>query len=737
MRAENSNADETIIVTAQRREESLGDVALSLSAFDGETVAQRQWRTSEDIAAQTPRLVATSFSGSSSIGLFAVRGVAQNDFLDHQEAPVAVYVDEAYRPFTGSATVPLFDVERVEVLRGPQGTLFGRNATGGLVNIVTRKPAADFDLTAMLRLEEFGGRRLELATGGAIAPGVQVRIAGVSDMSDGYFRVLSDTRPRPAAALFGGLADLAPLATSGNLRNRDEHALRFSLAAQPAERIEVAYSFEWAAIDRARNGYDTLPAPLGVIDPAAQDFYATPIDLRTHAENPDLIGFVDKQSLIHTLGASYKGTGWRLDLLGTSGSLEKDYLEDDDGGPFAIGLFGTRQDADYQSLEVRASAEGAGVRWTAGASYLELDGDYLAGFQFPAFTGAAAGGVIDGFGLGYDADYRLRTRAWAAFGQADLALTNALTLVAGFRLTQEDQLFDIEVLCLDDPAIGPGGCAAFGVAPGSVADDGASRFTQGNTLISGKASLEYRPTAGELYWLSYNRGVKGGGFSVPLDGLQVASRLPYDPETLHAFEAGARFELGRTTLSASGFAYIYDDYQGYVIEGPTVVIDNFAARIFGGEIELATLLPGEIAFAFGVAALNARVQDVETAPGTSESQRMTLAPELTLNGALSRRFELGGSTSLTLSADGNFRSSVFFNTINSALVRGDGYALVNTRAALGFDAGFGEVEIAGFVRNLTDARPVEYSFDLSLFFGNVLRVFGPPRTAGVEAHIRF
>ena len=132
--------------------------------------------------------------------------------------------------------------------------------------------------------------------------------------------------------------------------------------------------------------------------------------------------------------------------------------------------------------------------------------------------------MIDGFGLGYDAAYRLRTRTWAAFGQADLALANALTLVAGFRLTQEDQLFDIEVLCLDDPAIGPGGCAAFGVAPGSVADDGASRFTQGNTLISGKASLEYRPTAGELYWLSYNRGVKGGGFSVPLDGLQVASR---------------------------------------------------------------------------------------------------------------------------------------------------------------------------------------------------------------------
>ncbi|MEL7029672.1 MAG: TonB-dependent receptor plug domain-containing protein, partial [Pseudomonadota bacterium] len=176
-----------IVVTAQKREQSVQDVGIAISAFSGDQVDQLGWRDSESIAVQTPGLIATSFSGGSSTGLFSIRGISQNDFADHQEAPSAVYVDGVYLATTSQTTSELFDVERIEVLKGPQGTLFGRNATGGLVHIINKAPTEEFEGFGEVTVAEFNQIRVEGALSGPISDTVRARLSFLTDNADGYF----------------------------------------------------------------------------------------------------------------------------------------------------------------------------------------------------------------------------------------------------------------------------------------------------------------------------------------------------------------------------------------------------------------------------------------------------------------------------------------------------------------------------------------------------------------------
>jgi iron complex outermembrane receptor protein len=177
---------EEIIVVAQKREQPAQDVGIAITAFTGETIRNLRTYTSEDIANQTPNLQSASFSADPTVMLFAIRGVGQNDFGDHHEGPTAIYVDEAYVSSLGATGFQLFDIERVEVLRGPQGTLFGRNATGGLVHYFTVKPGDDFDAFAEASYGEYNQQRLEGAIGGGLGSQARARLSVLSSQNDGY-----------------------------------------------------------------------------------------------------------------------------------------------------------------------------------------------------------------------------------------------------------------------------------------------------------------------------------------------------------------------------------------------------------------------------------------------------------------------------------------------------------------------------------------------------------------------
>ncbi len=721
-------------VTAQRRAQPLSEVSISLAVLEGRGITDRGWHDSQDLADQVPGLVARSFSGGGSTGLFAIRGVAQNDFNDHQEAPVAIYEDEVYQPFTGAAISSLFDLSRVEVLRGPQGTLFGRNATGGAIHLVSAAPTTEPMGRGALTIASFGERRLEVALSGPLGNALRARLAAVSATSDGYLRTAGDGTPR-LTRLFGAHAG-RERDGDGDLRNRDEQRARLTLAADLGADSGATYTGSFTRVGHVRNGYDTLPAPLGRIDEDSSDAFGSPIDPRPLHETPDLVGDVHRRSRTHALRAFTTLSAWDVQLIAARGWLEKGYSEDDDAGPFAIGAFATTQRGRHASFELRATGELAGGTATLGAFRLRREGDYVSSFVFPAVTGASGAAVADGFGVAYDAEYTLGGTSNALFGQWERPLSEALRAVAGVRWTLDSQRFRIRTRCVDDPQVDLAACANGGVSPGSLAAVGAPvLLRQRDHLVSGKLQLEYAAPAGPLFWLGASRGVKGGGFTAPLDGVQPVARLPFDPEVLHALEAGVRGRTAWGEYAASAFHYRYDDYQGFVIEGPTTVVGNFRARSFGAELESSARLPAGVDARLGVSLLRARVEDVPVSALRRADQDMTLAPAMTAMLGLSRRFAVPWGGSVAAGVDARRVGAMSFNTINGPLVRARAHVRVDAHVTL-------EVQVVGvpvlatfFGRNLTDADVLEYAFDLSGFFGNVLQVHGPPRVLGVTLAI--
>ena len=177
---------EEILVTAQKREQNLQDVGISVSAFSGQQLAELGMLSVSDIVAQTPNVTFVSPFGEGNNIAFTLRGVGLNDFSEHNEAPGAVYVDGVYQGTLAGANFQLFDLDRVEVLRGPQGTLFGRNTSAGLVQYITRKPGDEPEARAELTVGEFSQTRFEGAVGGPLGDVVAGRLSALYHKHDGY-----------------------------------------------------------------------------------------------------------------------------------------------------------------------------------------------------------------------------------------------------------------------------------------------------------------------------------------------------------------------------------------------------------------------------------------------------------------------------------------------------------------------------------------------------------------------
>ncbi|MEM8985501.1 MAG: TonB-dependent receptor [Pseudomonadota bacterium] len=732
---------EQIVVTAQKREQSAQSVGIAISAFSGDQIEELGWRDSEAIAVQTPGLIATSFSGGSSTGLFSIRGISQNDFADHQEAPSAVYVDGVYLATTSQTTSELFDVERVEVLKGPQGTLFGRNATGGLVHIINKSPTDEFEGYSKLTVAEFNQIRAEGAISGPITDSVRGRLSFLTDNADGYFEN-RNTGVQPARDnAFGGF----PAASEDgaeDFRGRDHQNVRAQIDMDVTENGVLGFTLNYGIVDNIGNAYDTVPTPAGSVDLTTTDFYGTPVIAEINAEAPNIRGFVDKETISYTADYNHSAENWNLVTILNYTESEKTYQEDDDGGPFNVATFGTDQDVSTLTGEIRLDGQTGDLTWTAGYYYLNIDGDYFGTFQFPAVTGAGGPGVFDGFGYGIDLDYALETTAHAIFGQVEYDLTDRLKLILGGRWTSDNKDYSILASCVDDPdpAVAPNTtCADAILGGGFVIDAGLTNLEKDDSFFTGKAQLEFTPTSNLLLYAGYNRGVKAGSFTAPLDGFLTVSELGFEPETLDAYEIGVKADLAddRLRVNASAFYYDYSDYQGFVFVGLASVVRNFEAEIYGGELEVIAAPGDGWDLRAGLSVLDATVLDVEVAPGTFVDQDMVLAPDVTANWLVRKEFPVNGDDALAVQFDGYYTGEQTYNTINGPLVTGDGYALMNASVSYGFQIGGTDAEASLFVRNLADEENQTYAFDLSAFFGNTIQVYGPPRIIGGSLSVDF
>jgi iron complex outermembrane receptor protein len=679
---------EEIVVTAQKREESLQDVAISVAAFSGRQMAELGLTHATDLVKQVPGLK-VSGAGGGTVSAFSIRGVTQNDFASGQESPVAVYVDEAYISQSYVTSFSLFDLERAEVLRGPQGTLFGRNATGGLLQFVSRKPTQEAEGFVDLQLGEQGRQRAEAAIGGALGDAVSGRLAAVREKDDGLME-----------------NDIGP-----DINETDNYALRGQLLIEASPDVDVLLKAQYGKEDGTRGGYAHNVGLAGEFldDPAATDFFgyrdadgdpftgSQDFDAYYSAEVTDLLARVD----------------WVLgDFTVTSVSnyqdIEHGYGEDADVSPNDIYNYEAANEVSQFSQEFRMSWDGESTRNVIGAYYLSIDGQHDTRQTGDAFFGT---------GVGYPAGTAeltltdQETTTWAIFGQTDIDLAELWTLTLGGRINRDSKDFDF---FSTDIYFLQGG-------------DFGYQDSFSDTDWSAKAQLNYRPMEGWLLYAGVSRGIKSGGFNQPLFPI-VAQDFPYEGETLLSFELGMKADLTDTVrLNASAFYYDYSDYQAYSFDGFATFLFNADAETLGAEFELVANPVEGLDIMLGVAWLDAEATDVPTTISATGKETPALSPDLSFNGLI--RYEwpaLGGSLHVQL--DYAWQDDQNFNLIYTPVVEEKAYGVSNLR--LGYSSPDDTWSAAVWVQNLGDEEYRTYGFDTTGYFGSTEDVPGLERWVG-------
>jgi iron complex outermembrane recepter protein len=703
---------EEVTVTAQKREQNPQDVGIAITTFSGEQLESLGMYDTADVANHTPGLMFTRPSSSNILGLPSVRGVSQNDFQPHQETPIALYIDESYFSFIGGNVASMFDTERVEVLKGPQGTLFGRNATGGLMHAVSRKPGQELDGYLSYTLGEYSQHRVQGAVGGPISDTVAVRVSGLYSKHDGWVKnnIGSDNYEDDT---MGG---------------------RVHLQFTPSDDLEVLLSWWGSSTDdivvsgNQHRAAFLNPDGLGAFVPSNVNYYGTcnGCDLFGYRdEDGDAFkgsynrdGSLDSSTDSFSARITYDFAGMTLTSITNATRFDIDWLEDNDLSPNDVTVYVFGQDADQFSQELRLSGSGDRMRWVAGLYYLEIDGENFNSFE------------IIPFAADHQTDWDLQTESYAAFGQLEYDLSEALTLIVGARWTEEDKDVDMRASCAG------GGCSmVFPPVPGTLNDIGRYLGSQSDGDWSGKLQLDWRIAEGMLGYASITRGIKAGGYNAPLDGLLNAQQLPYDGETLLSYEVGLKTMLwdDKARLNLSAFYYDYSDHQAFDLRGITSVIANNDATSQGLEAEFIWSPGMGIELMLGMSLLDAEVEDVSLPSGRVIDAKPPQAPETTFNAMIAKEWVLSPGI-VRAQFDMSYVDEYYVAVSNAPVTKVPDYTVSNVRAS--FRAPDDRYEVAFTVKNVFDDENQSYAFDIaSLGFAEL--TYLPPRWMAAEFTWRF
>lgn len=699
-----TSAVDEVIVTAQKRPQRLADVPISMSVLSGEELGHLGISSTSDLAIVVPGLAIGQNSGSGDFPFISLRGVTMRDFADTNESPTAVTINEFYKANLAGLDGQFFDVARVDVLRGPQGTLYGRNATGGLIQVTAVAPSERFEGYASTL---FGARsrvKLEGAVGGPLVPGIlSARFSGLVHRYDGY------TKNR-----FPGGKD-------GNALNAS--ALRGQFALTPADDLKISLFAQYYVDDNeagnmfAHRAVRQDPVTgLAVNNPGGSDVFGyrdpTPGDPRDTNSNRDIAFYVRQLTLIGRIEADL-GAVKATSVTGYE-ATSKDATFDSDASPNPRGTE-VHPDGVQWSQELRLSGSLERLDWLVGGYAFAYDVD---GYQRRQTS--AAGPRAPVF-------YDLRSRSWAAFASLDARLLDKLTLTLGARFTTEKKRYR-----LDNQDFG------FVFSTETVGE----RARQKEAKPSFDVRLSYKPTAHWLAYASVARGHKAGTFNVGYTPLALDA-IPVKPETLTSYEIGIRGSAfdERVLMSGAVFVYDYRDSQAFQFDGRTLSATTFNrdAAVQGGEFEFsAKPAPGVDVGAY-VSYLDAVLKDVDlpgvgAIRGPTVDRKMPLAPKWMAGVRGRLRFPAPGGGTFALQGDVGYKSSQFFDAFNSLSHREEPYAVGNLR--LSWTSSDRRIDVALFAENIGDTIYRTYAFDLS-FLGQGTDVYAKPRWIGGEIRYRF
>ena len=695
--AGDSTKVEEVVVTARRREESLKDVPVAVSAFSAEKLSRAGASDITDLQRSTPNLTLQTARGSNSTLISFIRGIGQQDPLWGFEPGVGLYLDDVYVARPQGAVLDIFDVSRIEVLRGPQGTLYGRNTIGGAVKFVSKPLTDAFGGEAEATVGDYG---LFQAKASVNAPLVGDRLIAKAAV---------------AHTVRGGFGDNAY--TGGTDGDRDQWAGRLALEWRASPDLTFRLNLD-GSLDRpdaSRTPARATPVfgyPATTADPFAVNAdFADRADLTTSG-----VSLVADWRLSPSLRLK-SITAWRR--------MTYDAKLDLDATPQAI--FGVYDDEsqNQESQEFQLSYDDQRLSAVGGVFLFREHDVTYSGLYGPAI-GLVTGSLNDQTNVSY-----------AVYGQGAYKLTDRLSLTAGLRYTYENKDFSRsqKYFAATTPFPVPYG------APGLLATDISTSHDWASW--SPKLGLDFHWTPDVLAYASVSRGFKSGGFDGRAN--DAAGAKPYNPETLWAYEVGIKSTLFERRLTANA-ALFWNDYRDLQLSSFVADAHGGFAALFtnagqatmrGAELELVARPVRGLTLNLVTGYLDGRY-DRYIGPGgvdISRQRKLVNAPRWDVKLGGTYRFDLGERGAITVGADAGYRSKTYPTVSSSEVLAQKGYTLVNAFARYDSPGAKWWLQVGG--KNLTDRRYINQGFDLSDSLGYQLAYYGDPRTVSATLGVRF
>lgn len=703
---EAASAPGEIVVTAAKRSENLQSVPISVSAVGGDQLAKSRITNVDSLVTKVANLQLTSIVGDNT-PIFALRGVSMSDYSLNQSSPVATYYDEVYKGNFAFLGVAMYDLERVEVLRGPQGTLYGKNTTGGAVNIISRD--AKLNETSGYLNAGYGNYNRIEANGAVNVPlgdKAALRVAGTFARADGWFKNVVPGMP--------DLAETREWAVRASLKWEPLDGVRFTLRASHSFQNPHNYGIYAQPEATHRAGLSTWQIASDVA--TRRRAVTNSVALTANVDLGDTLALTSITS--YDAGTLFfredtDGTATRLleiPYYDKASQFAQDLrLTSNFGGPFdfILGAYFNREKVfNSTSFEI--------------ATDDDVNGDGQ----------ITAADCAQGFPLACKVSNRFDQvkKSVALYSDLKYKLTDALTLRGGLRYTHDTGTQS----GFTSNAYGYDNVLVMNLIPNATL-----RFKTDN--VSGKIGLDYKLRGGTLLYASLSRGYRAPSFNAQAffdpGELSVAKA-----EQVTSYEVGAKTQAWdrRITLNMAAFYYDYRNQQ-FINVDPTTAAQTLLnipkSRIYGAEAELSVRASDALFVRAGLGLLSARIQKGTVSGVDVAGHKLSNAPDMTLNGGIDLTVAKGGWGTLSLHPEIASQSSQYFEVINVARLQQKGYALVSGH--IDWESADGRYTASAWAKNLGNKLYFTSRVDLLAGFGFDYNHIGNPRTYGVTVGAKF
>lgn len=677
---------EEVIVTAERRTESSQDVPLAITTFSGDKVSASGMSGFGDVALETPNLTFTQFNIAEP--QLYLRGVGSSSDSAGADPTVSMFIDGVYVGRSGGGISDLYDLDRIEVLRGPQGTLYGRNVTGGAISVYTKKPTEEFDAKVGVTVGDYGLTLLRGYANGALSENVAGKISVSKRDRDGYSENV----------------------TSGQEHdNADNLSLRGQLLWNASDATDIVFSADHSTDDTNGGCRDIIalddpnPAAGGAFIPLIRNAIAT-----VGVDDPRKCG----QSLIQFAEKDVSGLSMEVNhdfgatqLTSITAYREADYewvqeLAGLDSPPMSLSVQANEEEqSDQLSQEFRLSGSNDNLFWVAGAFGFVENVDRRA---------ASPLRILGNFVRDSEFTQKAKNSSYALFGQLTWSMTDSLDLTVGGRQTWDDKKIDQRFTTEARNNV---------VYDLNGLEDDWSQFTP-------RVSLDWKVNDNAMVYATYSEGYKSGLF-LSQQSSPITAGTTLDPEEATNYEIGAKTEWfdNRFRFNITYFDLEVENLQLFRLENLMLITENADQESSGIEVDFIAAITDNFTLSGTYATL-----DSEFVGGQFDGNSVARSPDTAYSLVAAYNAPMSNGSTLDFRASAAYSDEYYMEATNTQRSLTDDYTSID--ASVKYTSAEGDWDLELWGKNLSDELIIAHSIDGSL--GGTVALYAPPKTVGVS-----